>query len=97
MRNKSFGEYETDKMLQAAVERKFMIIGEALAQMEQHFPGERARIDDVRSIIAFRNLLMHQYDAVDLQKVFNIVRGPMLLLKTQINACILELDPSAVS
>jgi len=97
MYNKSLAEYKADRLLQAAVERKFTIIGEAFARIEQHFPGDRERIADVRAIVAFRNLLIHQYETVDLEEVFNIVRGPMPQLKTQINAWILELDPSAAS
>jgi uncharacterized protein with HEPN domain len=34
---KTLADYESDRMLQAAVERKFTIIGEAFAQMEHHF------------------------------------------------------------
>jgi len=56
--------YENDKLLKAAVERKFTIIGEALSQLFKLFPGIAGRVTRLREAIAFRNLLIHAYTAV---------------------------------
>ena len=54
---KSVDDYIEDDFLQSAVERKFTIIGEALAQIRHHFPSETNRVEHARQIIDFRNLL----------------------------------------
>jgi len=92
---KELSDYERDSLLQAGVERKFTIIGEAFAQMEHHYPGSRQRVNQVRHIVAFRNRLVHDYGEIIPSVVFDIVRGPMLALKIQVDAWINELDPGA--
>lgn len=54
---KDFGEYQRNPMLRHAVERAFSIIGEALAQLARVDLATAERITDLRSIIAFRNIL----------------------------------------
>jgi uncharacterized protein with HEPN domain len=58
-RGKSFADYESDELLRSAVERKFEIIGEALNRLRKISPGLLARIHEHRSIISFRNILVH--------------------------------------
>ncbi|MBV9290050.1 MAG: DUF86 domain-containing protein [Hyphomicrobiales bacterium] len=41
---KTFKDYLNDPMLRAATERKFEIIGEALAQLAKHDPPTAARV-----------------------------------------------------
>jgi uncharacterized protein with HEPN domain len=90
---KDLAAYEADELLQAAVERKFTIIGEAFAQMEHHYPGSRDRIYEVRHIVAFRNRLVHDYGEIVPSVVFGTVRSSMMALKIQVNTWIAELDP----
>lgn len=49
----------------SAVERQFAIIGEAMSRMRNKDPEVFAQIEDGRRIIAFRNILIHAYEAVD--------------------------------
>ena len=56
--------YLRDGMTQAAVERKFEIIGEALNRLHQAHPVLAAKISDLRRIIDFRDLLAHGYHRV---------------------------------
>lgn len=56
---RDLGAYLQDEMLRAAVERKFGIIGEALAQLLHHFPVYRSRITLPGEIVAFRNQIVH--------------------------------------
>ena len=53
------GAYAGDALTQAAVERKFEIIGEALNRLQKAHPKLAGRIPRLRRIIAFRNLLIH--------------------------------------
>ena len=58
-------EYEESSMLRAAVERKFIIIGEALNQALESYPQLRGKIDEDRDIVAFRNRVVHGYFSID--------------------------------
>lgn len=49
--------YVTNEMVQAAVERKFEVIGEALNQLAKLDATKAARIRDLPQIVAFRNQL----------------------------------------
>ena len=52
-------------MLRAAVEREFEIIGEAMTQLAKVDETVADRISHHERIIAFRNVLIHQYGDVD--------------------------------
>jgi uncharacterized protein with HEPN domain len=54
---KSIDDYQSDKMLRSAVERQFLVIGEALVKLRSLDPETAATIPEPRQIIAFRNLL----------------------------------------
>lgn len=64
--------YEANQMAQAAVERKFEIIGEALNQLSKLDAAMAARIPDLAQIVAFRNQLIHGYATVNVGTVWNI-------------------------
>lgn len=61
---KTLEDYLKEPMLQSAVERKFIVLGEALFQMKGYFPHLLAKIPDFRSLIAFRHVLVHGYNQV---------------------------------
>ncbi|TSD97211.1 DUF86 domain-containing protein [Skermania sp. ID1734] len=62
---RTYEDYETDELLRSAVERQFEVVGEALNQLSKRFPEIASRVPDLARIIAFRNLLIHGYAAVD--------------------------------
>lgn len=72
---KQFEDYLADEMLRSAVERQFGIIGEALAQLEKTSPDVASRIPERRTIVAFRNILVHGYAAVDDRIVWGVVES----------------------
>jgi uncharacterized protein with HEPN domain len=74
---KEFEEYERDPMLRLAVERAFAIIGEALAQLARVDATRAVRITDLRSIVAFRNILVHAYAQIDDRIVWGIVQSKL--------------------
>lgn len=51
-RGKDFEQYRNDELLQAAVERKFGIIGEALARLNTEDAATARRVPQHRKIIA---------------------------------------------
>lgn len=66
----SFEGFLAAPIVQAAVERKIEIIGEAIRQMEANFPGSSHTLPDVRLAIGMRNHLAHGYFYTDLQELW---------------------------
>ena len=69
--------YEANAMAQAAVERKFEIIGEALSQLSRLDAALAARIPELAQIVAFRNQLIHGYATVSVGTVWNVLRNAL--------------------
>ncbi len=69
--------YASNAMAQAAVERKFEIIGEALNQLAKVDATLAARIPELPQIVAFRNQLIHGYATVNVGTVWNIARNAL--------------------
>jgi len=63
-----------DRKTQAAVEREFEIIGEALARLRREFPEVASGVPELREVVDFRNLLSHGYDSVDLRVVWSLAQ-----------------------
>src|SRR5438105_142328 len=76
-------DYRSDDMLKAAIERQFIVIGEALSRLERTDPSVVSRIGDYRKIIAFRNTLVHGYESVDDAIVWHVIRTGVPLLITE--------------
>ncbi len=72
-RNKTFVDYESDGMMRAAVERKFEIIGEAIAQIARSSPEKVADLNHYRRFIGFRNILIHQSATIVNEIVWNTI------------------------
>lgn len=76
--------YLADQMIQAAVERKFEIIGEALNRLSRDDDDTLAEIRDYQRIIGFRNILAHGYDAIDQQLVWDAVQNHLTPLSEDV-------------
>jgi uncharacterized protein with HEPN domain len=92
---KSFEEYQRSPMLRLAVERAFAIIGEALVQLARVDPAIAQGITDFRSIIAFRNILIHAYAQIDDRIVWDIVESKLPVLSREVAAFMGKGDESA--
>lgn len=82
--NKSLQDYLADDQLQASVERKFEITGEALNRLSHLDPDTVERIEGYQRIIAFRNTLIHGYSAIDNRIVWDIVLTHLPKLESDI-------------
>ena len=67
-------DYATSDLVQAGVERKFEIIGEALNQLAKRNAPLAARITELPHIVAFRNQLIHSYATVRSHTVWNVAQ-----------------------
>jgi uncharacterized protein with HEPN domain len=77
---KTFHEYSQDEVLQAAVERKLEIIGEAARGISDEFQQEHPEVP-WRGIISQRHFLAHEYGEVRQEKLWRVatIRIPELL------------------
>lgn len=85
--------YVADVQTQAAVERKFEIIGEAMNQLHKTHPEIAERIPRLRQIIDFRNLLIHGYKHVKPDRVWDYVKNDLPQLRQVVRGLLTELGP----
>lgn len=84
--DKSFSDYEQDAMLRAAVERELEIVGEAMSQLAKIDPTLASRISEYQRIIGFRNVIVHQYSAVDDRLVWAVIETKIPTLHREVEA-----------
>lgn len=83
-----------DEMLQAAIERKFEILGEALNRAEESDAELAERVPELRRIVGMRNRIIHGYDAVDEEIVWDAVQFKVPILSEQIFALLRDAGES---
>ena len=85
VQGKAFDDLMADRMFRDAVERQLQNTGEAIAQLARLEPATAERIPAFRQIIAFRNILVHRYDALDYDAVWRIIHEDLPKLVTEID------------
>lgn len=83
--------YAASPLVQAAVERKFEIIGEALGRLAKADPTLAGRVPNLAQIVAFRNLLIHGYAVVNHSTVWNTTQDSLPPLLGCVQALLNEL------
>ena len=73
-RNHSIEEFIQSDLLKAAVERQFEIIGEALGIASKEDPSVENHLPELPRIVALRNRLIHGYDSVDPELIWDLVQ-----------------------
>ena len=89
--DRDFAAYDASRLVRAAVERQFEIIGEALSQLLKRAPELAARLPDYRRAIAFRNLLIYGYHPIDHAEVWDIIQTALPDLQVGVTALLDEL------
>ncbi len=82
----SYKLYSGNVLVKAAVERKFLTIGEALMRLKRDNPELLEAITDHEKIIGFRNVLVHGYDIIDDATVWSAVQDSMPTLRKQVES-----------
>ncbi|WP_341880848.1 HepT-like ribonuclease domain-containing protein [Synechococcus sp. UW140] len=72
-------DYRRYSSIRSSVEHKFIIIGEALRRISALDEPLFLFISNSRAIIHFRNLLAHDYGAVDDDSVFGLVHSDLIV------------------
>jgi uncharacterized protein with HEPN domain len=81
----SLDDYRARRSVRSAVEREFILIGEALRRISGVQAAIFESITNARSIIDFRNLLAHDYGAVDDDAVYGLVYSDLVVLKAEVS------------
>lgn len=71
-------------MVQAAVERKFQIIGEALNRIKRLDDSVLQSISEYQRIIAFRNIIVHGYDVIDSEIIWDAIENHLPKLRKEV-------------
>ena len=79
--NKIFSEYDTNYLLQDAVERNLITIGEAMNSLLKKIPD--IAISNARKVVDARNKLTHGYDEIENVQVWNIIIKHLPVLKQE--------------
>jgi uncharacterized protein with HEPN domain len=81
---KDFSIYQADEMFRSAVERKLEIIGEAFAKLEAAEPAVTEQFPELRKIVGLCNRIIHGYDNVDEELIWDVVQNKLPALQQQV-------------
>lgn len=93
LRGKTYEAFVEDDLLRSAVERQLQIIGEALSQLAKVDPQIASSVSELRRIIAFRNILVHGYAAIDHDTVWRLIEDKLPELRTNLRMLLGTADP----
>lgn len=85
LQNKTLEEYQSDKMLKAAVERKLEIIGEAVGKASKIDPAVRENLPEAGKLIGLRNRLIHGYDSIIHPQIYQSVKELLPALERKVD------------
>jgi uncharacterized protein with HEPN domain len=88
-----FTAYERDSMVRDAVERRLGIIGEALKRAMDFEPELVEQVPELRQIVGLRNRVIHGYDAMDDEIVWDVVQNKIPLLRVRVEELLGEDNP----
>ena len=77
-------DYATDALLRSGVERQFEVIGKALNRLSKSDSKIAENITHSRRIISFRNILIHGYDMLDHNVVWDVVLQDLPVLRSEV-------------
>lgn len=81
--NCSEQEFYENKMMQNACIRSFEVIGEASKRISLEFRSNYPQIA-WKKIAGFRDVLIHDYEGIDIQNVWYIIQNDISALKSQL-------------
>ena len=87
---KTINDYQDDYMMRLAVERLFGIIGEAMAGIARVDSPTAERITDYQDIIAFRNVIIHEYPDINDDEVWEKIAVDLPTLASEVDALLSE-------
>ena len=85
------GRFLSDELIQDAVLRNFEVIGEAAKRIDDAYRAAHPAIP-WRALAGLRDVLIHPYEGVDLERVWAVVEGDLPGLKGAIAALLPPLE-----
>lgn len=87
---RTLDEFTSDDDFRDAIERRLIVIGEAISRAVDVDSSLKDRITDVDGIIGLRNQLIHNYPRVNRAIVWEIIEQDLPLLLTEVRALLAE-------
>lgn len=85
---KYFNDYDTNPMLQDAVERNFEILGETMNKLLGLDP--EIKISNSKRIVDARNKIIHGYDEIENSQIWGIIVNYLPVLKKEVRLLLEE-------
>jgi uncharacterized protein with HEPN domain len=82
----SFDEFQRSRTIYLAVERQFITVGEALNVALHKDATLRSSIAKARSIVDFRNILVHRYSIIRMDRLWQTIHDDLPLLLAEVRA-----------
>ncbi len=79
----NFNLFQSDIILQRAIERDLEILGEAIKRITEVEPS--ISITSVKNIIGLRNIISHAYDSIEPEMIWGIIHKDIPILEAEIN------------
>jgi uncharacterized protein with HEPN domain len=67
-------------------------MGEAMRRLSDHDPETANQLTARSQAIGFRNVLIHADDEIDHARVWAIIRGPLPVLRAEVEALLAEVE-----
>lgn len=90
IRGRTRDEMGTDALLRSGVERQLQIVGEALSQLARLDGELAAKIPDLSDIVGLRNILVHGYANVNLNRLWRVLHEDLPALCLHLQALLRE-------
>jgi uncharacterized protein with HEPN domain len=90
-RGRTLEEFLSDRSFRSAVEREFILAGEALNQAASIDPDITASFTGGQDIIEFRHILVHGYRRVEAVTVWGIIEDDVPLFLAEVRAAMGDL------
>jgi uncharacterized protein with HEPN domain len=86
----TYAEFSASELVRSAVERQFGILGEALGRAMALDPELERQRPELRRIVGLRNRLIHGYDVVDDEIIWDIVQSKLIPLATDLESILTQ-------
>jgi uncharacterized protein with HEPN domain len=90
VQGKTLEDYRGSELIRAAVERQFIIVGEALRRIERNEPDVAEQFTHKAEIIGFRNVLVHEYEKISEIDVWETIQNDVHPLEQRIEQLLSE-------
>jgi uncharacterized protein with HEPN domain len=82
----SFVEFQQSEAVYLAVERQFITVGEALNVASHKHPTLLNSITKARAIVDFRNILVHRYSIISVDRLWKTIHEDLPRLLAEVRA-----------